>query len=168
MPKDSLSKKIRDVKRLLALDTLPETTRSEKERALRSLMDEKAAGATKREESKMTQRYKMVKFVEHQKALRKLEKAKKELAKAEMPEEKGALTGKVRSRMVDVFYIENFPTLEKYISLYKEIDASSKSAHRRAEVWKMAEAKTLKKTRERKTEVKQVDEEDQEADDFFE
>lgn len=182
MPKDTLSKRIRDLQRLLKLDSLPETTRNEKERALASLQAEKTTGARQREVSRMTQKYKMVKFVEHQKAVRRLAKAKKALRQVsdgEGDEKKvGDAREQVRRREVDLCYIENFPVLEKYISLYKPADGPGAQAtkDRRDEIWRLAEKGELaapgSRAAARASEVLPKDThtviEEEEKDDFFE
>ncbi|CCG85131.1 rRNA-processing protein efg1 [Taphrina deformans PYCC 5710] len=189
MPKDSLSKRIRDLTRLLALDTLPETTRQEKERALTSLQAEKKASKQTHEIQSMTQRYKMVKFVEHQKAVRNLAKAKKAVTKVGGEDGTALAQAKeeVRRRKVDLVYIENFPVLEKYISLYKDVEGSERVKQRRTEIWTMAARGELKKgmlttddgSRERlnkkivteetmKEKQDKLEQEEEEVDDFFE
>lgn len=212
MPKDNRSKKIRDLKRLLQLDSIPETTRNEKERALAALESEKQSSANSREVLKMTQKYKMVKFVEHQKAVRRLSKAKKSLSiiqqqqqSTESTESNGETSSKevrkrrdqemdksskevrkrrdqeinkaieeVKNREVDVRYIENFPVLEKYISLYKDCvgPAAETTLQRRREIWEKAEKGELRKSDDGHVGKKQRREEaqieDEEVDDFFE
>lgn len=216
MPKDTLSKRIRDLTRLLALDSLPETTRQEKERALASLRAEKTASKRVHDVHAMVQRYKMVKFVEHQKAVRRLAQAKKSLGRLTHavasiappagPQEEGdddddrgtrideeetdvaSAREEVRRRKVDVVYVENFPILEKYISLYRDVDGNAQVEARRREIWQMAERGVLRKgtltldgeyggaddgngKRRRKDEADRdevVVTQEEEADDFFE
>lgn len=183
MPKEgsnsrSLAKKIRDLQRLLALDSLPETTRQEKERALASLQAQKSSHANLIEREKMREKYKMVKFVEHQKAVRKLAKAKKSLSNtgggdATSQTQQKQKEEEVRKCEIELIYIENYPVLEKYISLYKELEGpgSEKTRTRRAELLKMAESGSLgaaKPSTKSSPSTKIEVEKEEEEDDFFE
>lgn len=178
MPKDTLSKKIRDLTRLLAIDTLPETVRQDKERALAALRDQKSKNKHAHQVSTMTQKYKMVKFVEGQKAERRLTAAVKK-AKHASDEEKKDAQEAVRHCRIDLEYIRHYPVLEKYISLYKDVGGSEKVQARRDELWKMAETGQLRKLSRAATQEANVNQqtsaadtqqepEEQESDDFFE
>lgn len=174
MPKDQRSKQIRDIQRLLTLDTLPPQVRIDKERHLASLQHEKEQAKQSTIESKLERKYKLVKFVEHQKAVRKLRQAEKQLATAvaashstdsapaaapaTTPDSSSATSRTVsecreavRLRQRDVRYIEHYPALEKYISLYKLPDASDetesaqRSRARRTEILELAGAGTLRR-----------------------
>lgn len=166
MPKaQAPSKKIRSIKRLLQLPNLSETIRNEKERELAALESEKLQDATAKKIEKMESRYKMVKFVESRKAVKRLKKAEKALSKAKevlesLPseaseQERQKATDQVesanqdyRKRSADLVYIEQFPVLEPYISLYKDAEGpgTEKTRQRREEIWRLAEAGTLEKS----------------------
>lgn len=187
MPKEQTrSKKIRDLKRLLQLTSLPETTRNEKERALAALQSGQTRDAISNEAEKMANRYKMVKFFEARKAVRRLRQAKKALAiaqddasatassatsreKRRKDEEVEQATKELQNREVDVKYIEGFPVLEKYISLYKDAEGpgAETTRVRRDEIWKMAEAGTLQKSALQPAPVKNLPVEEEEEE-FFE
>ncbi|ORY87670.1 rRNA-processing protein EFG1, partial [Protomyces lactucae-debilis] len=141
-------KKIRDVQRLLAKEDLPADVRIEQERKLASLQHEKQVTARQQQEDKMQQKYKMVKFFEERKAVRRLKQAKKKLKAAlnntqlspdEQEAERVRWSEEVRKVTVDLSYIENYPATEKYISLYKEEASGTDTGERRAELWKLAE-----------------------------
>jgi len=119
-----ISKKIRDIERLLAKrrDKLPANVIVENERALAALKVEKKNAQEMQKIKKTAKKYHMVRFFEKKKAFRKYKQAKKEyddliLSKSEKKEIKKAK--KVLGHCeVDLAYVVNFPKSEKYISLY--------------------------------------------------
>jgi hypothetical protein len=191
MPKHaSTGKKIRDVQRLLAKENLPADVRIEQERKLASLQHEKQVAARQQQEDKMQQKYKMVRFFEERKAVRRLKQARKHLKAAlnttdmspeEQEAERARWSEEVNKFTVDLSYIENYPATEKYISLYKEEAPGSHTGERRAELWSLAEQGLLRrrkglaesdgksgKLRKKVVDADADGEDAQDHDDFFE
>lgn len=144
------AKKIRDIQRLLKRSTVPDELRKSKELELRTLKNEQSDRAKYIETSKNVKKYKLVKFVEHQKAVRRLRQARK--------------NGEaVSERKTDLEYIESFPLNEKYISLYKECDGAV--LERRQELWKLAATKVENRNDETKEEDSKEDNDDNDKND---
>lgn len=117
-------------------ETLPPQLRVDKERELSTLRHDLRKSKDSMERNKLEKKYKLVKFVELQKARKRLKRAEK--------------TGVgVRAAQGDVKYILQFPA-EKYISLFKEDDNESRSNGRREEIW--FEINGFQRTQEEKEE----------------
>lgn len=119
-----ISKKIRDIERLLAKrrDNLPANVIVENERALAALKVEKKNAVKVQKVKKNAKKYHMVRFFEKKKALRKYKQAKKEydqLISSDSEKKEIKKAKKLLSHCeVDLAYVVYFPKSEKYISLY--------------------------------------------------
>lgn len=103
----SIKKMIRDTTRLLNRPNLPADMRREQERKLAALqvaLTDRQKGEVERE---MAVKYRMVKFFERKKALRRLATA-----------QASGNSGAVAEAQLDLAYILHFPKDRKYISLY--------------------------------------------------
>ena len=114
---NKLKKRIRDIERLLRKkkDVLPDTVLVEKERTLDALRMELETAELRTKAKKNASKYHMIRFFERKKALRKYNKAAKQL---EQDPKNKALKKQIKEYKTDLCYVVNFPKTEKYISLY--------------------------------------------------
>jgi hypothetical protein len=112
----SIKKMIRDTTRLLNRPNLPADLRREQERKLQALKVSLVDRQQAETERQMAVKYRMVKFFERKKALRRL-------ASAQASKDSEA----VSQAQLDLAYILHFPKDRKYISLYPEtgVEASA-------------------------------------------
>lgn len=114
-----VKKRLRDAQRLLARPNLPATTQRDLERrvdALKKELEKAEETVRDREDSKKNyEKYKYVRFVERQKATRKLAQASKKLEKE--PDNKDLQRAKLEAEL-DLAYTMSYPLIFKYISLY--------------------------------------------------
>ncbi|GMM49608.1 Efg1 protein [Starmerella bacillaris] len=96
-----IRKKIRDLERLLKVEGLPATKKQETERAIHSYKNDLEKAKESRTISKVSQKYKMVKFFESRKALRALKKP-----------------GAGDEQLRNFYYIQTYPPHLKYRALY--------------------------------------------------
>eukprot|EP00045_Choanoeca_perplexa_P003066 m.28486 g.28486 ORF g.28486 m.28486 type:complete len:269 (+) comp11845_c0_seq4:74-880(+) len=116
----STRSKIRDVQRLLRKEDLPETMRVSQERALKALTQQLGDEQQSHRERKMQAKYKMVKFMERRKIMRKQAALQKRLNNPELsPQAKLELQAEIEQRQSWLDYIEFFPRDAKYISILK-------------------------------------------------
>eukprot|EP00889_Picochlorum_renovo_P002257 jgi/Picre1/29287/NNA_004679.t1 len=109
----SMTKRIRDVKRLLAKDTLDDKLRQVMEKRLRDLLEES-------EENRK-------KYLERKFAI------KKGLKHASNDEEKENLLKRLAAVQEDLEYVLHFPKGEKYVSLLRDADTAEAQAHLESE-----------------------------------
>eukprot|EP00730_Choanoeca_flexa_P006043 TRINITY_DN12071_c0_g3_i2.p1 TRINITY_DN12071_c0_g3~~TRINITY_DN12071_c0_g3_i2.p1 ORF type:complete len:262 (+),score=77.51 TRINITY_DN12071_c0_g3_i2:72-857(+) len=130
--------KIRDVQRLLSKDDLPETMRASQERKLAALKEQLGEEQQSKRERKMQQKYKMVKFMERRKIMRKRDALLKRLVKDgdDLPHaERIAMQQDIDQRQRWLDYIEFYPRDAKYVSVLKPTnELSDKAAKRREEL----------------------------------
>lgn len=110
----SVKKMIRDTTRLLSRPNLPADVRREQERKLAALQVSLADRQKGELERQMTVKYRMVKFFERKKALRRLAAAQ---ASGDAEE--------IAEAQLDLAYILHFPKDRKYIALYASGGAAS-------------------------------------------
>ena len=118
----NLKKRIRDTTRLLNRPNLPADMRREMERKLAALQGALAEKGKHELEREMAIKYRMVKFFERKKAMRKLASA-----------QASGNDEAVKAAQLDLAYILHFPKDRKYISLYpKEASSEAVVAQREA------------------------------------
>lgn len=115
----SIKKMIRDTNRLLSRPNLPADLRREQERKLSALQVALSDRQKSEIEREMALKYRMVKFFERKKALRRLAAAQ---AKAD--------SAAVSEAQLDLAYILHFPKDRKYISLYQAGSSAEALAER--------------------------------------
>lgn len=128
----SIKKMIRDTNRLLNRPNLPADMRQEQERKLAALqvaLSDRQKGEVERE---MSVKYRMVKFFERKKALRRL-------ASAQASGDSEA----VSEAQLDLAYILHFPKDRKYISLYPVSESTSSEVLAEREVIRKQISKKL-------------------------
>ncbi|KAI4518250.1 hypothetical protein K525DRAFT_288607 [Schizophyllum commune Loenen D] len=106
---------LRQARRLLQKDKITADVRNNTERRIKALEEELEKAELARKERTFAAKYHKVKFFERQKALRKVQRLKRELA--EKPEDED-LQSRLFERRVDLNYVLHYPKLKKYISLY--------------------------------------------------
>lgn len=114
---NKLKKRIRDIERLLKKkkDILPDTVIIEKERTLDALRMELETAELRSKAKRNVSKYRMIRFFERKKSLRKYKQIAKQLE--EDPDNED-LKDKLEKSKIDVCYVVNFPKTEKYIALY--------------------------------------------------
>ncbi|KAK6356956.1 18S rRNA maturation protein [Orbilia javanica] len=169
LTRSQLRKKIRDLTRLLnpsSSSKLPATTRSEHERALSAYKHELSLQQTSTKAQTLEKRYHKVRFFERRKATRALSRLNREFAavvgktagssddgndddsddKESKDKKAEELQTKIHNAEVDLNYIMHYPSLEKYISLYKSgdnKDTNQKRERIRQDIEKRMEDGTL-------------------------
>ncbi|WPT15310.1 rRNA-processing protein EFG1 [Picochlorum sp. SENEW3] len=151
----SMTKRIRDVKRLLAKvrkkhvehacgvfhedyatrmqDTLDDKLRQVMEKRLRDLLEESEENRKKYLERKFAVRYHKIRFFERIKIERRLSKIKKGIKHASSEEEKENLLKRLAAVQEDLEYVLHFPKGEKYVSLLRDADTAEAQAHLESE-----------------------------------
>ncbi|KAI8104478.1 hypothetical protein M9434_003033 [Picochlorum sp. BPE23] len=129
----SMTKRIRDVKRLLAKDTLDDKLRQVMEKRLRDLLEESEENRKKYLERKFAVRYHKIRFFERIKIERRLSKIKKGIKHASSDEEKENLLKRLAAVQEDLEYVLHFPKGEKYVSLLRDADTAEAQAHLESE-----------------------------------
>mmetsp|Transcript_2556 Transcript_2556/g.5188 ORF Transcript_2556/g.5188 Transcript_2556/m.5188 type:complete len:317 (+) Transcript_2556:139-1089(+) len=129
----SMTKRIRDVKRLLAKDTLDDKLRQVMEKRLRDLLEESEENRKKYLERKFAVRYHKIRFFERIKIERRLSKIKKRIKHASSDEEKENLLKRLAAVQEDLEYVLHFPKGEKYVSLLRDADTAEAQAHLESE-----------------------------------
>ncbi|EDQ87229.1 uncharacterized protein MONBRDRAFT_27417 [Monosiga brevicollis MX1] len=123
----SVRSQIRDVQRFLAKPDLPETVRVSQERKLAALKEELGDQQHSNRERAMQKKYRMVKFFERRKLMRRRGQLQAAIAKSD--EERAATLQqelqKVESKML---YVRRFPKTQKYISILKPDTELTKGA----------------------------------------
>ena len=119
----SLKRQVRDIRRLLnGSETLPETIRLEKERALAAYTQNMDEIYHSRQRQQMIKKYHMVRFFERQKATRRLKKLQKWLRTGVDDEDRiideAAIVEEIEEVKTDLDYAIYSPLNEKYVSLY--------------------------------------------------
>jgi hypothetical protein len=117
----SIKKMIRDTNRLLSRPNLPADLRREQERKLSALQVTLSDRQKVEIEREMAVKYRMVKFFERKKALRRLAAAQ---AKTD--------SSAVSEAQLDLAYILHFPKDRKYIALYQTSSSAETLAEREA------------------------------------
>eukprot|EP01135_Chromosphaera_perkinsii_P007540 Nk52_evm24s913 gene=Nk52_evmTU24s913 len=118
----STKQKIRDIERLLRKPDLLATVRQEKERILELLKGKIEHKVVAEKEKKYASKYRMVRFFERRKLLRKIlaleKKTAKEGEKVEYVKELEVVQG-------DMNYVKYFPKDRKYVSLFPKETSST-------------------------------------------
>ncbi|KAL1741748.1 hypothetical protein HDZ31DRAFT_44750 [Schizophyllum fasciatum] len=116
---------LRQAKRLLQKDNITADVRNNTERRVKALEEELEKAELARKERTFAAKYHKVKFFERQKALRKVQQLKREVA--DKPDDTD-LQSRLFERRLDLNYVLHYPKLKKYVSLYppqKSNDADS-------------------------------------------
>jgi hypothetical protein len=103
--KRSLKRQLRDTRRLLTRESLPETVRQTKERIADMLEDEIKEKQRVNRERKTNRRYKMVKFFERRKLMRRIKSLSNDLKTVESDEEKESIRSLLQAARHDFNYI---------------------------------------------------------------
>lgn len=119
-----IKKKIRDIRRLLSRDNLPSDVVVANERALKILEGELQNVQSKQQSQRMAGRYQKVRFFEKKKAERHYRHAKRKLEALEAEDGSKEDVAKAQKALkkasVELAYVLNFPTNEKYVALYAQ------------------------------------------------
>ncbi|ODV92569.1 hypothetical protein CANCADRAFT_18384, partial [Tortispora caseinolytica NRRL Y-17796] len=112
-----LKKKLRDTERILKKQGIPETIKRAAERKLKDFKDQLKEREDRLKNDKMAKKYKMVKFFEQKKTLRKLKTCISQVDGAS-DQEKAKLHDLADQYKTNLAYIKYYPTGKKYIALY--------------------------------------------------
>ena len=123
-PSTNVKKQIRDINRLLTRPTLPADIRVAKERQLKALQLALQEQSSAQVERKMAQQYRMVKFFERKKAMRRVKQAQVAMEKAKDEKEYAAALSRLREARMDLNYIVYYPKDQKYMALYPTSETS--------------------------------------------
>ncbi|KAF7846397.1 hypothetical protein BT93_L4464 [Corymbia citriodora subsp. variegata] len=115
--KQNRSTRIYSIRKLLSRDNLPSTVRQDKERELAALLHDQHAVKTKKESRKVLEKYHYVRFIERQKAEKRLKQLRKKLASCEDAHRHG-LEQQIHVMEVNRNYTIYCPLNEKYISIF--------------------------------------------------
>ncbi|KAJ9664038.1 rRNA-processing protein efg1 [Neophaeococcomyces mojaviensis] len=113
--KQNRSTRIHSLRKLLARGTLPSTIQQEKERELAALIHEQDKTRTKKEAKKTLERYHYVRFVERQKAEKRLKRLRKQKDAGSNDSE---LERKIHEMEVNRNYAIYAPLGQKYVSMF--------------------------------------------------
>ncbi|RUS33581.1 hypothetical protein BC938DRAFT_471017 [Jimgerdemannia flammicorona] len=138
----AIKKRLRDTERSLKHDKASAKVRLESERSLKALQMHLTDKQMNEIEKKFALKYRMVKFFERQKVLRKIKRAEKRVEDASSDTERYAEQATLDELKVDLNYILHFPKTEKYVSLFPKFNADNpqSSARRIAIRGKIREA----------------------------
>ncbi|XP_065182872.1 uncharacterized protein LOC135813795 [Sycon ciliatum] len=123
--KKSVKVQIRGIERLLKKDDLPAPVRESQERMLAMLRGDQQDHQRQIVEQRMQKKYRMVRFFEKRKLMRKIQQCNKKLGSASKSDRR-LLEERLADLHKDFNYIEYFPKAKKYISLFAE-DQAEKS-----------------------------------------
>lgn len=115
--KQNRSSRIHSLRKLLARGGLPSTIQQEKERELAALLHDQEKHKTKKETKKVLEKYHYVRFIERQKAEKRLRQLKKQLDNSE-GEDVQVLRQKIHEMEVNRNYAIYAPLGEKYLSVF--------------------------------------------------
>lgn len=142
--KTNRSSRIHSLKKLLSRDTLPSNVRQDKERELSALEYDQAKHKSRKQDKKILEKYHYVRFVERQKAEKRLKQLQKSLQDEE-DEGKSRIDQDIHVMEVNRNYAIYAPLHEKYVSVFvkskgkKTKDATEESKDR-PEMWYEVEA----------------------------
>ncbi|KAK5098630.1 rRNA-processing protein efg1 [Exophiala xenobiotica] len=115
--KQNRSTRVHSLRKQLARGSLPSTVQQEKERELAALLHEQDKTKTKMEAKKTLEKYHYVRFVERQKAEKRLKQLRKHLQSR--PEDE-ALSRQIHEMEVNRNYAIYAPLDQKYISIFAQ------------------------------------------------
>lgn len=113
--KQNRSTRIHSLRKLLSRDTLPSTIRQEKERELAALLHDQDQTKLKLQAKKTLGKYHYVRFVERQKAEKRLKQLRKQL---EANNEDESIAAEIHEMEVNRNYAIYAPLNQKYISIF--------------------------------------------------
>lgn len=113
--KQNRSTRIHSLRKLLARETLPSNVQQEKERELAALMHEQDKVKSQKASKRILEKYHYVRFVERQKAEKRLRQLRKQMDMKEGDED---LSSKVHEMEVTRNYATYAPLDQKYISIF--------------------------------------------------
>lgn len=113
--KQNRSTRIHSLRKLLARGTLPSTVQQEKERELAALIHEQDRTKSRKEAKRTLERYHYVRFVERQKAEKRLKRLRKERASVRNSLE---VDKKIHEMEVNRCYAIYHPLDQKYVSIF--------------------------------------------------
>ncbi|CAM0139038.1 18S rRNA maturation protein [Umbelopsis sp. WA50703] len=122
----AIKKKIRDTTRALSRDNLSAKVKIELERKLKALKFHSSEKMIDDVERNNAKKYHMVKHFERTKVNRKIKKAEKQLKEADTEESKKDAQKILDVLNIDLNYINHYPNVERYISLYPSQDSDEK------------------------------------------
>lgn len=115
--KKNRSSRIHSLKKLLTRDTLPSNIRQEKERELAALEYDQAKHKSKKQDKKVLEKYHYVRFVERQKAEKRLKQLQK-LLQHDDGEKKAEIERDIHEMEVNRNYAIYAPLHQKYVSVF--------------------------------------------------
>jgi len=147
--KQNRSTRIHSLRKQLARGSLPSTIQQEKERELAALLHEQAKTKTKKEARKTLEKYHYVRFVERQKAEKRLKQLRKQL---QTEPEDDSLSQQIYEMEVNRNYAIYAPLDQKYISIFASGSGAAKNEHddlqdrakSRPPIWKIV-AETMRR-----------------------
>jgi len=113
--KQNRSSRIHSLRKLLARGKLPSTIKQEKERELAALLHEQDKTKTKKDAKKTLERYHYVRFIERQKAEKRLKRLRKQ---KDAGNDNGELDNKIHEMEVNRNYAIYAPLDQKYASIF--------------------------------------------------
>lgn len=119
-----LKRKIRNLQRLLRLETLDANKRVECERALAAHQSDLNDIEANRKTKHIAQRYQMVRFFERKKSTRRLKHALRALTENQDDEK---LQAAFKDAQTDFYYVREFPLDQKYESIYSDGQLSDRA-----------------------------------------
>lgn len=113
--KQNPSSRVHSLRKLLARGNLPSNIQQEKERELAALLHDQERTKTKKEAKKVLEKYHYVRFVERQKAEKRIKKLRKQL---QLNGEDEVLKRKIHEMEVNRNYAIYAPLDQKYVSIF--------------------------------------------------
>jgi hypothetical protein len=124
----SVKQRIRDTKRLLSKEDLPETVRLSKERVLKCLATELQEQQQVVRDKKMNKKYRMVKFFDKRKVMRRLKVLQREWSITTDHTRRRELLLSLKQLRKELNYIVHYPATEKYLALYPSTESTDRQA----------------------------------------
>eukprot|EP00698_Gefionella_okellyi_P016117 TRINITY_DN4594_c0_g1_i1.p1 TRINITY_DN4594_c0_g1~~TRINITY_DN4594_c0_g1_i1.p1 ORF type:complete len:201 (-),score=43.80 TRINITY_DN4594_c0_g1_i1:231-833(-) len=126
-----VKQQLRSVKRMLARPNLPQDVKLAQEKRLAMLEAQLSNQHRSKKEHKYQKKYKMLKFLEHQKILRRLSKAEHTLEKCKTDLDRQKLDAELEQLQADLDYVTNYPADRKYVALYPHEDANPQATEKK-------------------------------------
>lgn len=131
--KRTQKQRARDIKRLLKRENVSATVRQTQERMLTLLEAEMKDDREDQRVKKWTKKYKMVRFFDRRKLVRKMKALNRQIAECEEESERAILSDHLTVLRKEYNYVVHFPANEKYISVHSSSGSSTDSNRRKLE-----------------------------------
>lgn len=139
--KQNRSSRIHSIRKQLARGGLPSTIQQEKERELAALLHDQSAEKDKKQAKKVLEKYHYVRFVERQKAEKRLKQLRKQLHASN--DEHEDLRTRIQEMEVNRNYAIYAPLNEKYVSVFTSgngnADGSQQDSSLKPSTWYLVE-----------------------------